>query len=106
MKPLKFIIVGLCLLLSSCGPVTYFGDTLAPTSSVDIYYAAHDVKKDYTVIGHLSFVNYFQADQEQVKAKFTAYAKKIGANGIIIVGTTAVEDAADGIVKADALKYK
>ena len=106
MKPVKFLIVGLCLVLSSCGPVTYFGDTLAPTSSVDIYYSAHDVKKNYNVIGHLSFVNYFQAGQEQIKAKLSAYAKKIGADGIIIVGTTAVEDAADGIVKADALKYK
>ena len=106
MKPLKLLIVGLCLLLSSCGSVTYFGDTLAPTSSVDIYYSAHDVKKDYNVIGHLSFVNYFQNDQEYVKAKLSAYAKKIGADGMIILGTTAVEDAADGIIKADALKYK
>ncbi len=106
MKPIKFLIVGLCLLLSSCGPVTYFGDSLAPTSSVDIYYSAHDVKKNYDVIGHLSFVNYFSAGQETVKARLSAYAKKIGADGIIILGTTAVEDAADGIVKADALKYK
>jgi hypothetical protein len=106
MKSLKFLIVGLCLLLSSCGTVTYFGDRLAPTSSVDIYYSAHDVKKDYTVIGHLSFVNYLQDDQEHIKARLSAYAKQVGADGIIIQGTTAVEDAADGIVKADALKYK
>ena len=106
MKPLKFLIVGFGLLLSSCGSVTYFGDRLTPTSSVDIYYSAHDVKKDYTVIGHLSFVNYLQDDQEHIKARLSAYAKQVGADGIIIQGTTAVEDAADGIVKADALKYK
>jgi hypothetical protein len=106
MKPVKFLIAGLCLALSSCGPVTYFGDRLAPTSSLDVYYSAHDVKKEYNVIGHLSYVNYFQAGQETIKTKLSEAAKKIGADGIIITGTTAVEDAADGIVKADALKYK
>jgi hypothetical protein len=106
MKTRNLLIAALSLLLlSSCSTVTYFGDQFAPTSSIDIYYSAHDVKKDYKVIGHLSYVNELQADQEQVKAKLSGYAKKIGADAIIILGTSAVQDAPDGIVKADALKY-
>lgn len=85
MKNYHLFIAGLCLLLSSCAvqQVTYFGDKLTPTTSVEIYYSEHDVKKDFKVIGHLTCIN---GDQEKVKAYLTTYAKSIGADAIVITG--------------------
>lgn len=104
MKSYHSIIAGLCFLLASCAvPVTYFGDRLAPTSTVDIYYSAHDVKKEYKVIGHLTCPNW--RDQEKVKAELSKYARSIGADAVVIVGTGAVGDAKAALVNADALKY-
>ena len=104
MKNYHIIIIGLCLLLSSCVvPITYFGDKLTPTTSVDIYYSAHDVTKQYKVIGHLTIPN--NNRQDQIKAQLSAYAKNIGADAIVITGTDATKDSQDAVVNADALKY-
>ena len=63
-----FTIAGLCLLLSSCATVTYFGDTVTPaTTNVDVFYSAHDVTKQYKVIGHLNYP--YSGSQDVVKAK-------------------------------------
>ena len=103
MKTYQIIVMVLCLFaLTSCGTVTYFGDRLAPTTSVDIYYSAHDVTKPYKVIGHLTYPN---SKQETVKAKMTDYAKSIGADAIIISGTESTKDNQAQYVNADALKY-
>ncbi len=93
------VVAGLCLLSSG---VTYFGDRLDRTTSVDIYYSAHDVTKPYKVIGHLTCANY---GQNADKRKLTAYAKKVGADAIVITGTTPGEDSQAAVVNADALKY-
>jgi hypothetical protein len=101
-----FIIAGLCLLLSSCATVTYFGDTVTPaTTNVDVFYSAHDVTKPYKVIGHLNYL--YGGDQATVKAKFVAYAQKIGADAIVIIGRTIDTGGKTGsdVVNADALKY-
>ena len=104
MKSYHFIIAGLCLLLSSCAlQATYFGDTLAPTNSIDIYYSAHDVKKEYKVIGHLTCPNV--GSQDEVKATLSERAKKAGADAIVIVGTDATKADPAAVVNADALKY-
>ncbi len=102
MKNYHIILISICLLLSSCATVTYFGDKLTPTTSVDIFYSAHDVKKEYKVIGHLTFPN---SGQERVKTKLTEYAKSIGADAIVILGTDATKDNQAAVVNADALKY-
>ena len=107
MKNYHILFLSLCLLLSSCAAVapSYFGDKLPPTTSVDVYYSAHDVTKQYKVIGHLTLENF---GQEWVKAKFIAYAKTIGADAIIITGSTVDLSGKSGgsdIVNADALKY-
>jgi hypothetical protein len=102
MKNYHIIIISLCLLLSSCGVShyvpTYFGDKFPPTSTVDIYYSAHDVKQNYKVIGHISCANF---GQDAVKAKLSDYAKTIGADAIIITGT----ENTTALINADALKY-
>jgi hypothetical protein len=98
------IITGLCLLLSACGIVTptYFGDKYPATNTVDLYYSAHDVKQPYKVIGHLTIQN---TDQETVKTRLTGYAKTIGADAIVILGTDATKDNQAAVINADALKY-
>ena len=104
MKNYHFVIVALCLLLSACAiPVTYFGDRLQPTNNVEIYYSAHDVKREYKVIGHLTCANC--NDQETVKTQLVNYARQIGADAIIIVGSDATKNGQDAVINADALKY-
>jgi len=105
MKNYHIIIACICLTLSSCAvQVNYFGDKLAPTTNVDIYYSAHDVKKEYKVIGHMNYPN---AGQDAVKQKFAEYAKSIGADAVIITGNTVDNGGKTGsdVVNADALKY-
>jgi hypothetical protein len=105
MKNLKYLIIGFGLLLSSCAvPVTYFGDTYPATSSVEVYYSAHDLKREYKVIGHMS-VNNAGWPQEKIRQRFVDYAKSIGADAVIITGTQATRDNSTAAVNADALKY-
>jgi 5,10-methylenetetrahydrofolate reductase len=104
MKKYLLLITGICLLFSSCAvPITYFGDRLTPTNSVEIYYSAHDVKHEYKVIGHLTCQNF--ANQDEVKQKLSDYAKKIGADAVVILGTDNSKNDQAAIVTADALKY-
>ena len=96
------IICGLSLVLSGCAMVTYLGDKYPPTTSVDVYYSAHDVTKSFKVIGHMNYPN---TGQDAVKEKFIAYAKSIGADAIVITGTESTKDLQSAYVDADALKY-
>ncbi len=109
MKNYHIIIFGLCLLLSSCATimVTYFGDRLTPTTSVDIYYSEHDVIKPYKVIGHLNCPNYGPSYQDKEKAQLSDYAKKIGADAIVITGVTVNNGGTNAldVLNANALKY-
>lgn len=102
-KNYLFIIISFCFLLASCAfPVTYLGDRLTPTSSIDFFYSAHDVKTNYKVIGHLVCNN---VRESQVKQSLIEYGKKIGADAIVLLGTSANGDTPAGMVNADALKY-
>jgi hypothetical protein len=105
MKLKLLVLIGLCTLFFSCGSASYFGERLAPTTSVDVYYSEHDVKKPFKVMGHLKYVNYFSADQDVVKGKLIKNARELGGDAIVILGTTTVEDAVDAIVNAEVLKY-
>jgi 5,10-methylenetetrahydrofolate reductase len=107
MKNHHLFLIVFCLLLSSCGLVSanYFGDTLAaPTTNVDVYYSAHDVKKDYKVIGHLTCTN---VGQDATTRALTNKAKAVGADAIVITGDTvdASGKYSSDTVTADALKY-
>lgn len=86
MKNHVLLIAVILLLISSCAiiPVTYFSDRLPPTTSIEIYYSAHDVKHEYKVIGHLTCPNFL--DQEEVKSKLSDYAKTVGADAVVIWG--------------------
>jgi hypothetical protein len=106
MKSYHILLFSICLFLSSCAvQASYFGDTLPATTSVDVFYSAHDVTKDYKVIGHLNCAN---GNQETVKRLLTDKAKAIGADAIVITGNTVDSSGKYGsdVVNADALRYK
>jgi len=96
-------ILSLSLLLSSCTVmVDYIGDKYPPSNSVEVFYSAHDVTKQYKVIGHMNIPN---VGQEQAKASFIKYGKSIGADAIVITGANSTKDAQTAVITADALKY-
>jgi hypothetical protein len=95
-------IIAFCLLFTSCATVTYFGDRLTPTTTIDVFYSAHDVKRDYKVIGHMTVPNF---TKEEARTKLVEYAKSVGADAIVINGTESTKDTQSAYVNADALKY-
>jgi len=95
-------LIAFCFLLSSCSIPSYLGDKYPSTDKVDVYYSAHDIKRPYKVIGHMSYTN---SGTKQDKSAFIAYGKKIGADAIIITGTEATKDSQAAIATADAVKY-
>jgi|SRR6185503_978631 len=107
MKNYHFFVIGLCLLLSSCSlAITYIGETATPpTTSVDVFYSEHDVTSHFKVLGHMSYP--YGGNQEVVKKQLTNYAKKIGADAIVITGSTVSETnkSSSDYVNAEALKY-
>ena len=96
------------VLLTACAAIqpSYFGDKLPPTTSVDLFYSAHDAKQPYKVIGHLTIPNVMK--QDSIKSRLTAYTKTIGADAIVITGNTVNNGgkSASDVVNADALKYE
>ena len=106
MKNYLLIALAFCFLLSACRVIQpdYFGEKYPPTTNVDVFYSSHDVKKDYKVIGHMNLSNF---GQDSVKSKFVRYAKSIGADAIVITGSTINNSVKGGsdVVNADALKY-
>ncbi|MBS1530193.1 MAG: hypothetical protein JSU01_07795 [Bacteroidetes bacterium] len=102
MKNFIFI-CGLSLLLSSCAMVSYVGEKYPPSTSVEVFYSAHDVTKPYKVIGHMNYPAGVGTDA--VKAKFIAYGKSIGADAIVITGNNGLQGSEYAYVTADALKY-
>jgi hypothetical protein len=75
------------LVASGCVSVDYVGKTYPPTSSVDLYMSAADVRRPYTVIGNaraqveaLPFTN----PAEQLQTKLLAEAQSRGAEGVIL----------------------
>jgi hypothetical protein len=105
MKNLLLIIS--IMLFVACGVLqpAYFGDRLPATTSVDLFYSAHDVKRPYKVIGHLTIPNILK--QDAIKSKLIEYGKTIGADAIVITGNTVNDGtkSSSDVVNADALKY-
>lgn len=108
MKKLSlFVLVSFafCCLLISCATTSYMGDQHPATSSVDVFYAAKDVKKEYKVIGHIYAST--SGNAEKVKASIIERAKSVGADAVIVLGladTGATKD--DEVVQqADAIRY-
>lgn len=94
------------VLFSSCfSTALYIGETMPATTKIDVYYAAKDVKREYTVTGHISAP---QGVDEETDAKLQIIekAKSVGADGVIVLGLdfTGGKDSTP-FYKAEAIKY-
>jgi hypothetical protein len=104
---LKFLaILLMTVLFSSCvSTALYIGETMPATTKVDVYYAAKDVKREYTVTGHISVP---QGVEEETDAKLQIIekAKSVGADGVIVLGLdfTGGKESTP-FYKAEAIKY-
>lgn len=86
-RHLLFCTTSLLVLLSGCVSVDYVGKSYAPTSNVDVYFSADDVKRPYETLGQaraqvdsLPFTN----QSQQLQDKLVAEARARGADGVII----------------------
>lgn len=97
------------LFLMSCDSVRYIGTSYPATDHVDIYYSAHDVKKEYEVIGKASNAG---SNLQKNQNKIINEAKKRGADGIIysdMQRTTSVSggySTTSDVLNAEFIKYK
>ena len=103
----RLLPVALFFVLVSCGPrVYYLGDSYAPSSSVEIYYNAAQVKRDYITIGHMTKELY---KAERDKTLMVEEAKKRGADAIIFSDLSLDRDKKEHdlvTVKAELIKFR
>jgi len=95
-----------CLFFSACSyNVAYLGESLPPTTDVEVFYAARDVKQEHKVIGHLSYPGIY--GDEEAKRKIIEKAKAVGADGVIFLGKTYPGGKDSSPVEtADAIKFE
>ena len=81
--------VALALAAAGCVSVDYVGKSYPPTSNVDVYLSAADVKRKYTTIGQaraqvdaIPFAN----PSQQLQQKLVTEARSRGADGVILGG--------------------
>jgi hypothetical protein len=75
------------VLLAGCASVDYVGKTYAPTSNVDLYMSADDVRRPYDVMGEARaqvVAMPFSHPGPQLQDKLVAEARAKGADGIIL----------------------
>ena len=75
------------VLLAGCASVDYVGKTYAPTSNVDVYMSADDVRRPYEVMGEARAqvdAIPFSKPGQQLQGKLVAEARAKGADGIIL----------------------
>lgn len=103
MKNLKLhhLIIVLAFFFTSCATTSYLGDNYPATEKIDVFYDAKDVKKDYKVIGHL--ITDYTSDSAEAKEALSGKAKKVGADGIIILQVAGNGEHVS--IRADAIKY-
>ena len=102
MKKHHYLIIA-CQLLSACGqPITYIGESMKSTASVDVFYSANTVKRNYKVVGHLTSHHYKLA---YAKQRFISRAKRAGADAIIILNVDTNSTQRLKLINADVLKY-
>lgn len=93
----------LLMLLSSCAqPMVYNGSKLPKTKSADIFYSVNEVKKPYKVMGQIIAHKY---SPSIVKEEMVRFAKQIGADAVVILGTDTATTGKPNRIAAEALKY-
>ncbi len=103
-------IISLMFLFGCVSPIQYIGKTYPSTNNVDIYYSPHDVKKEYEVIGKVSYTG---RNLQKIQIGILEEAKKRGADGVIYSNMQSTTDVVNGnssssgrLLNADFIKYK
>jgi hypothetical protein len=100
MKRYLIILAVMALFASSCSIAPeYSGTKYKRTDHVDVYYSFNDVKRDYTVIGHLVSRKY---SDKIIQRNLISWAERVGADAIILTGTDITTEKVGAVV----LKYK
>ena len=84
--------------------VNYVGESLAPTTTVDVYSAKDDIKQEYTIMGQaLGSGTALISDIDDVEKKLIEEAKRKGADAVLL---TKPDGASQNRMIASFLKYK
>ena len=85
----KFELSSLLILIAIIGctaDVNYVGKEFEPTTSVDVYFSADEIEKEYTIIGHAVGSGGDLISNEDIQNKLIEVAKSKGADAILITG--------------------
>jgi len=72
--------------LVGCTKIDYVGNSFPATSHVDVYFSLDDVKRDYTVMGHMTAVADDFVSAEKMQEDMLEKAREKGADGLVIHG--------------------
>ena len=83
----KLIVILFVLVCVGCARIDYLGDSLSPTTHVDVFFDEADIEADYRVIGRIiarSPGDFY--GNEKLLNKIKDEAMKHGGDAIIIIG--------------------
>ncbi len=110
MKPLYSfpypVILLMAVFVSACRPLIYYiGDKYPASSSVDVYYDARQIKKEYKTIGRMTHSLVIPTERD--KRWMIEEAKRKGADGIIFSDLSIDQEhkSEQVTVKAELIKY-
>jgi hypothetical protein len=76
----------LLALLVGCVNTDYVGESYAPTTQVDVYYAMEDVEKPHVVMGKITATAMDGWDSSEMVEELKSQAMAKGADGLVIMG--------------------
>ena len=72
-------------LLGGCVNTDYVGESYTPTSQVDVYYSAEDVKRSHAVMGRITATAMDGWDSAAMVTELKTQAMAKGADGLVIM---------------------
>jgi len=107
-----YIILILIIIIGCTANVNYVGKEFEPTTTVDVYFSAAEIEKEYTIIGHAIGSGGDFVSNDKIQGKLIDEAKSKGADAILITGVeksnipTGGGSTDEKQIKASFLKYK
>ncbi len=102
----------LIIIIGCTANVNYVGKEFEPTTTVDVYFSAAEIEKEYTIIGHAIGSGGDFVSNDKIQGKLIDEAKSKGADAILITGVeksnipTGGGSTDEKQIKASFLKYK
>ncbi|OEK04042.1 hypothetical protein [Roseivirga misakiensis] len=100
MKTTMKLSLVLLVIISACSPkINFIGNQHAPTQSVDLFFDAKDIEKEYKVMGFMQNEGReFANNPEKIKAALIEEAKRRGADAILFGdGYSELVNSSDGL---------